>query len=91
VIEHVRDPKGLFGEMVQAAKPGGLLYVRVPHVPSPLKRCDIHCRGAFKWHAAWLAGLALGTLAFRLFGAPKEAADEGAGKVVFACPLAYAF
>ena len=38
VIEHVRDPKALFAEIVQAAKPGGLICIGVPHVPSALTR-----------------------------------------------------
>ena len=38
VIEHVRDPRRLFAEMVLAAKPNGLLCVGVPHVPSALTR-----------------------------------------------------
>ena len=142
VVEHVRDPKRLFAEMFQAAKPGGLICVGVPHVPSamtripnfvfnapphhltwwskgaladlaksagafvesvektpwgagdsqvywiercsPLKCRDIHFRGAFKWHAAALTGLALGILAFKLFGTAKDLADEGAGLLMTA-------
>jgi SAM-dependent methyltransferase len=142
VIEHVRDPTRLFAEMVEAAKPGGLLCVGVPHIPSAItripnflinapphhltwwtstaltelaksagaavetietapwgavdsqvywiERCspfrchDIHFRGAVRWHAAALTGFALGTLAFKLFGAPKQNADEGAGLLMIA-------
>ena len=128
--------------MVQAAKPGGLICVGVPHVPSALtripnfiinapphhvtwwskaalaelarsagaivesientswgrgdsilywmERCspvkcrDIHYLGAARWHAALLTSFALGTLAFRLFGMPKETADEGAALLMIA-------
>jgi hypothetical protein len=142
VIEHVRDPKSLFDEMVQAAKPGGLLCVGVPHVPSaltripnfiinapphhltwwskaalaelaksagaivesvvntpwgpgdsllywmerysPVKCRNIHYHGSVKWHAASLTSFALGTLAFKLFGMPKEKADEGAALLMIA-------
>jgi SAM-dependent methyltransferase len=142
VIEHVRDPKALFAEIVQAAKPGGLVCIGVPHVPSaltripnflinapphhltwwsktalvelaasagaivesidhapwgredsrifwiercsPIKCADIHFRGALSWHAAALIGHGLGSIAFRLFGAPKTTADEGGGLLMFA-------
>ncbi len=142
VIEHVRDPRRLFAEMVLAAKPNGLLCVGVPHVPSaltripnylvgapphhltwwteaalvelvrgagaifesvqrapwgqgdsllywierysPLKCRDVFYRGAVNWHAAALAGFALGTLANAIFGPPKRTVDEGAGLVMFA-------
>ena len=142
VIEHVREPKRLFAEMVQAVKPNGLLCVGVPHVPSaftripnylfgapphhltwwteaalvelargagavfesverapwgrydsllywiercsPLKCRDVFYRGAVKWHAAALAGFALGTVANALFGPPKRTVDEGAALVMFA-------
>ena len=142
VIEHVRDPKRLFAEMVLAAKPNGLLCVGVPHVPSaltripnylvgapphhltwwteaalvelargagaavesvepapwgqgdsllywmarcsPLKCREVFYRGAVKWHAAALAGFALGTVANALFGPPKRTVDEGSALVMFA-------
>ena len=142
VVEHVRDPKRLFAEMVQAVKPNGLLCVGVPHVPSaftripnylinapphhltwwteaalvelargaaavvdrverapwgpgdsllywiercsPFKCRDVFYRGAIKWHAAALAGFALGTVANALFGPPKRTVDEGAALVMFA-------
>ena len=142
VIEHVRDPRGLFAEIVQAAKPGGVICVGVPQVPSaltripnflvnapphhltwwskaallelangagavvqsiesvpwgsgdarvywierlsPIKCSDVHFRGAVKWHAAALTGLALGTVAFKLMGPPKKSADEGAGLLLIA-------
>ncbi len=35
VIEHVRDPKTLFAEIVAAARPGGLICVSVPRAQSP--------------------------------------------------------
>ena len=142
VIEHVSDPKSLFGELVQAARPGGLICVGVPHVPSaftripnylinapphhltwwnetslaelargagasiegvektpwgrgdavlywmercsPLKCGAVHYRGAASWHASALTGFALGILGARLFGPPKETADEGSGLLLIA-------
>ena len=130
VIEHLRDPKALFAEIVEAAKPGGLIFIGVPHVPSaltripnfpinapphhltwwnktalaelarsagaavesvshvpwgpsdarifwtercsPIKCSDIYFRGALAWHASALIGRGLGSIAFRLFGAPKR-------------------
>src|SRR6202022_1414535 len=34
VLEHVKAPATLFAQMVQAVKPGGPIFVGVPHVPS---------------------------------------------------------
>ncbi len=142
VIEHVRDPKQFFAEMVHAAKPGGLLCLGVPHVPSaftripnslisapphhltwwteaalvelvrgagavlesverapwgqgnslfywmsrcsPLKCREVFYRGAVQWHAAALAGFALGTVANAIFGPPRRTVDEGAALVMLA-------
>ena len=142
VLEHVRDPKVLFAEIVEATKPGGLIFIGVPHVPSaltripnflinapphhltwwsktalvelarsagaivesvdnapwgqgdggifwiercsPIKCSGVHFRGALGWHASALIGHGLGTIAFKLFGAPKTTADEGGGLLMIA-------
>ena len=142
VVEHVRDPKALFAEIVHAAKPGGLIFIGVPQVPSaltripnfllnasphhltwwsktalvelaksagavvesvesvpwgkgdsvifwiercsPIKCRDVHFCGAFTWHAAVLIGYLLGSVAFMLFGVPRNSADEGAGLLMVA-------
>ncbi|MBV8106345.1 MAG: class I SAM-dependent methyltransferase [Hyphomicrobiales bacterium] len=142
VIEHVRDPKALFAEIVEAAKPGGLIFIGVPHVPSaltripnfpinapphhltwwsktalaelarsagaivesvnnvpwgqedgrifwiercsPIKCSDVYFRGALAWHASALIGHGLGSIAFRLLGAPKTTTDEGGGLLMIA-------
>jgi SAM-dependent methyltransferase len=142
VLEHVRDPRALFAEIVQAAKPGGLLCIGVPHVPSaltripnfvinapphhltwwtkaallelarsagaivesvenvpwgagdsriywiercsPIKCVDVHFRGSLRWHVAALIGLALGSIASALFGAPRRIDDEGGGLLMIA-------
>ncbi len=142
VIEHVADPKALFAGMVRAAKPGGLLCIGAPHVPSALTRIpnflisapphhltwwteaalaelaasagatvervarapwgrsdsliywiarcspfacdDVHYRGAAAWHAAALAGFALGSLANFAFGPPAALTDEGGALVMLA-------
>ena len=43
VLEHVKAPAALFAQMVQAVKPGGLIFVGVPHVPSALTASRISC------------------------------------------------
>ena len=63
VIEHVGDPKRLFAGMVQAAKPGGLLCVGVPHVPSALTRIPNFLINAPPHHLTWWSKTALAELA----------------------------
>jgi SAM-dependent methyltransferase len=142
VIEHVRDPRAFFSEIVRAVKPGGLVCISVPHVPSattripnflnnapphhltwwtknalielangagaevesvenvpwgkaesiiywmarfsPIKCTDVFYRGRVKWYLAMLVSFVLGTLAFRLLGAPRKMNDEGAALALFA-------
>jgi SAM-dependent methyltransferase len=63
VIEHVRDPKALFAEIVQAAKPGGLICVGVPQVPSALTRIPNFLLNAPPHHLTWWTKAALSELA----------------------------
>ncbi len=51
---------------------------------SPFKCAGVHYRGAVKWHAAALAGFALGSVANRLFGPPRQTVDEGGALVMLA-------
>ena len=71
VIEHVCDPKALFAEIVSAAKPGGLICVGVPHVPSALTRIPNFLRNAPPHHLTWWSATALRELA-RSAGAVVE-------------------
>ena len=63
VIEHVRDPKALFAEIVQAAKPGGLICIGVPHVPSAMTRIPNFLVNAPPHHLTWWTKAALSELA----------------------------
>jgi SAM-dependent methyltransferase len=63
VLEHVRDPKALFGEIMRAVKPGGLVCVGVPHVPSALTRIPNFLINAPPHHVTWWTKNALIELA----------------------------
>lgn len=63
VIEHVRDPKALFAEIVEAAKPGGLICIAAPHVPSALTRIPNFLMNAPPHHLTWWSKKALVALA----------------------------
>ncbi len=63
VLEHVRDPKQFFAEIVRAAKPNGLLCVGVPHVPSALSRIPNFLINAPPHHLTWWTETALVELA----------------------------
>jgi SAM-dependent methyltransferase len=81
VVEHVRDPRALFAEIVQAAKPGGLLCIGVPHVPSALTRIPNFLISAPPHHLTWWTKAALVELA-RGTGAVVESVETvpwGAG------------
>ncbi len=81
VLEHVRDPKTLFAEIVQAAKPGGLVCVSVPRVPSALTRIPNFVMNAPPHHLTWWSKAALHELA-RTAGALVESVENvpwGAG------------
>ena len=63
VIEHVRDPKALFGEIMRAVKPGGLVCVSVPHVASATTRIPNFLNNAPPHHLTWWTKNALIELA----------------------------
>jgi len=63
VLEHVKAPADLFGEMVQAARPGGLIFAAVPHVPSPATRIPNYLINAPPHHLTWWTKPALAELA----------------------------
>jgi SAM-dependent methyltransferase len=75
VIEHVRDPKALFAEIVQATKPGGLICIGVPHVPSALTRIPNFLINAPPHHLTWWTKAALIELA-RGAGAIVESVEN---------------
>jgi len=63
VLEHVKTPAILFAQMVQAAKPGGLIFVGVPHVPSAMTRIPNFLLNAPPHHLTWWTRSALTELA----------------------------
>src|SRR5271166_3438402 len=63
VIEHVRDPKTLFAEIVAAARPGGLICVSVPRAQSPMTRIPNFLINAPPHHLTWWSDAALRALA----------------------------
>jgi SAM-dependent methyltransferase len=63
VIEHVSDPKVLFGEIMRAVKPGGLVFVSAPHVPSATTRIPNFINNAPPHHLTWWTKNALIELA----------------------------
>lgn len=65
VLEHVEHPAAMFTQMVRAAKPGGLVIVGVPHVPSTITRIPNFLLNAPPHHLTWWSEKALATLAER--------------------------
>jgi SAM-dependent methyltransferase len=65
VIEHVRDPAALFAEIVRAVKPGGLICIGAPHIPSALSRVPNFLVNAPPHHLTWWTKPALVALAKR--------------------------
>jgi SAM-dependent methyltransferase len=65
VLEHVREPVPLLAEMVQAARPGGLVIVSTPHVPSAMTRIPNYLINAPPHHLTWWTRDALAALAAR--------------------------
>jgi SAM-dependent methyltransferase len=63
VLEHVKAPASLFAEMVQAARPGGLIFAGVPHVPSAATRIPNFVMNAPPHHLTWWTKSALAELA----------------------------
>ena len=74
VIEHVREPFALFAEMVQAVRPGGLVVVSAPHVPSAHTRIPNFLVNAPPHHLTWWTREAFAALAARA-GAAVEAVE----------------
>ena len=77
VLEHVADPRQMFLDMVRAARPGGLIIVSVPHVPSAATRIPNFLINAPPHHLTWWTKAALATLAARS-GAEVEAIESTA-------------
>src|SRR5207249_9818388 len=75
VIEHLRKPTEMFADMVAAAKPGGLVIVGVPHVPSALTRFPNNLVNAPPHHLTWWTRAALAALAER-HGAAVESVEK---------------
>ncbi|WOJ90882.1 methyltransferase domain-containing protein [Methylocapsa polymorpha] len=63
VIEHLASPRPFFERMVAAAKPGGLVVVGVPHVPSAATRIPNFLLNAPPHHLTWWTRAALAALA----------------------------
>ncbi len=53
VVEHVNSPIGFGAEMTRAAKPGGLIIVGVPYVPSAMTRIPNFLLNAPPHHLTW--------------------------------------
>ena len=65
VLEHLKTPAATFAEMVRAARPGGLVIVGVPHVPSAATRIPNFLINAPPHHLTWWTRSALTALAER--------------------------
>lgn len=63
VLEHLAAPRPFFEQMVAAAKPGGLVIVGVPHVPSAMTRIPNFLLSAPPHHLTWWTKSALSALA----------------------------
>ena len=74
VVEHVAAPLPLFAEMVQAARPGGLVIASVPHIPSAMLRIPNFLMNAPPHHLTWWNRESLAALAARA-GAEVEAIE----------------
>jgi SAM-dependent methyltransferase len=77
VLEHVRDPRVLFAGIVQAAKPGGLIFIGVPQVPSAMTRIPNFLLNAPPHHLTWWTKRALAELA-KSSGVMVESVEETA-------------
>lgn len=75
VLEHLNAPMAVFSEMVRAARPGGLVIVGVPHVPSALTRIPNFLLNAPPHHLTWWTATALTALAQRA-GVTVESIDH---------------
>jgi SAM-dependent methyltransferase len=81
VVEHVRDPRALFAHIVQAAKPGGLIFIGVPHVPSALTRIPNFLLNAPPHHLTWWTKCALQELASSAGAATESIENVPWGRV----------
>ena len=65
VLEHLSSPTEMFANMVQAVRPGGLVVVGVPHVPSVFTRIPNFLLNFPPHHLTWWTESALAALAKR--------------------------
>jgi SAM-dependent methyltransferase len=65
VVEHLASPATLFADMTAAARPGGLVIVGVPYVPSGPTQIPNFLFNAPPHHLTWWTPKALATLAER--------------------------
>ncbi len=63
VLEHLAAPVPFFRLMVEAARPGGLVIIGVPHVPSAMTRIPNFLLSAPPHHLTWWTKPALAALA----------------------------
>jgi SAM-dependent methyltransferase len=63
VLEHLADPLSFFKGLVRAAKPGGLVVIGVPQVPSAMTRIPNCLVNAPPHHLTWWTKSALAELA----------------------------
>lgn len=65
VIEHLASPVTMFVDMIRAVRPGGLVIVGVPHVPSALTRIPNFLLNFPPHHLTWWTERALTALSER--------------------------
>jgi SAM-dependent methyltransferase len=63
VLEHVAAPVELFAQMTRAVRPGGLIIISVPYVPSSMTRIPNFLLSAPPHHLTWWTERALRALA----------------------------
>jgi SAM-dependent methyltransferase len=63
MMEHLIAPGAMFADMVRAVRPGGLVIVGVPQVPSCATRCPNWVANAPPHHLSWWTRTALAALA----------------------------
>jgi 2-polyprenyl-3-methyl-5-hydroxy-6-metoxy-1,4-benzoquinol methylase len=66
VIEHVANPLGFVGDLVNCVRPGGRLFITVPSWPSPMTDIPNFVLNAPPNHLSWWTESALRALASRL-------------------------
>jgi SAM-dependent methyltransferase len=65
VLEHLTNPAATFADLVRAVRPGGLVIIGVPHVPSAATRIPNFLINAPPHHLTWWTRSALTALAER--------------------------